>query len=102
MPVFVVLAAEKKNTRAARVGKPPMGKLPRICGIGGMADALDLGSSDLGRKGSSPLSRTKRVRLTLNQNKPVSTATLRKVADLEVRGKETFLCMQSSYRMFIK
>ena len=46
-----------------------------------MADALDLGSSDFGRKGSSPLSRTKRVRLTLNQNKPVSTAHLTKVAD---------------------
>lgn len=48
MPVFVVLAAEKKNTRAAWVGKPPMGKASKICGIGGMVDALDLGSSVYG------------------------------------------------------
>ena len=28
-----VLAAEKKNTRAAWVGKPPMGKLPKYAGL---------------------------------------------------------------------
>ena len=30
---FCSLAAEKKNTRAAWVGKPPMGKLPKYAGL---------------------------------------------------------------------
>lgn len=37
--------------------------MERLCGCGGMVDALVLGTSGLGRGGSSPLTRTIRLRL---------------------------------------